>query len=234
MATLYLVRHGQASFGAKNYDQLSALGEQQAARLGAYWAERGMLFDAVHTGTLTRHRQTLGGMQSAHAALAGVKAQEHAAFNEYNSEALISSWLAAQNLSAGSLGDAKTPAGYKQHFRALRQALNGWIEGALNPPGMPSFAQFQSGLAAQLQSIAAAHGANRSAKVLLVSSGGPISTLVMHTLNAPAGSLIDLNYQLRNAAVSSLQLSPKNVALASFNEVAHLDVPGEPHWITST
>ena len=30
MGTLYLVRHGQASFGAANYDQLSALGQRQS------------------------------------------------------------------------------------------------------------------------------------------------------------------------------------------------------------
>ena len=34
MGTLYLVRHGQASFGADDYDQLSPLGHQQALRLG--------------------------------------------------------------------------------------------------------------------------------------------------------------------------------------------------------
>ena len=34
MGTLYLVRHGQASFGSANYDQLSALGQRQCRRLG--------------------------------------------------------------------------------------------------------------------------------------------------------------------------------------------------------
>ena len=33
MAAIYLVRHGQASFGAVDYDQLSARGEQQAQLL---------------------------------------------------------------------------------------------------------------------------------------------------------------------------------------------------------
>ncbi|MEK9990253.1 MAG: histidine phosphatase family protein, partial [Halieaceae bacterium] len=30
MASLYLIRHGQASFGSDNYDQLSPLGQRQA------------------------------------------------------------------------------------------------------------------------------------------------------------------------------------------------------------
>ena len=35
MTTIYLIRHGQASFGAANYDQLSNKGEQQATLLGS-------------------------------------------------------------------------------------------------------------------------------------------------------------------------------------------------------
>ncbi|HEX5739103.1 MAG TPA: phosphoglycerate mutase family protein, partial [Hydrogenophaga sp.] len=58
MGTLYLVRHGQASFGAEDYDQLSERGRQQSVQLGRYWAARGLVFDAVITGTLRRHEQT--------------------------------------------------------------------------------------------------------------------------------------------------------------------------------
>ena len=54
MGTLYLVRHGQASFGADDYDQLSKLGVQQSQRLGEYWRARGMRFDAVLMGSLDR------------------------------------------------------------------------------------------------------------------------------------------------------------------------------------
>jgi len=45
MGTLYLVRHGQASFGADNYDVLSPLGHRQAERLGQYLKERGIDFE---------------------------------------------------------------------------------------------------------------------------------------------------------------------------------------------
>jgi len=36
MGTLYLVRHGQASYGAADYDQLSPRGALQARRLGSF------------------------------------------------------------------------------------------------------------------------------------------------------------------------------------------------------
>ena len=38
MATIYLIRHGQASFGSANYDQLSELGGRQADATGEYLA----------------------------------------------------------------------------------------------------------------------------------------------------------------------------------------------------
>ena len=62
MGTLYLVRHGQASFGADDYDMLSAMGHQQSARLGEYFKFKGIAFDAALTGTLKRQIQTYAGI----------------------------------------------------------------------------------------------------------------------------------------------------------------------------
>ncbi len=63
MGTLYLVRHGQASFGADDYDKLSALGHRQSVRLGEHFALKGLRFDAVMAGTLRRHLETLAGIR---------------------------------------------------------------------------------------------------------------------------------------------------------------------------
>ena len=62
MGTLYLIRHGQASFGADDYDQLSELGMRQAVRLGEWFHGKGVQFSAVMTGSLKRHVQTLEGI----------------------------------------------------------------------------------------------------------------------------------------------------------------------------
>ena len=58
MGEIYLVRHGQASFGAADYDQLSDLGFEQARRLGLWLAETGQRFNLAVTGALRRHHQT--------------------------------------------------------------------------------------------------------------------------------------------------------------------------------
>ena len=39
MGTIYLVRHGQASFGSDDYDQLSPLGEEQSWHLGQWLSD---------------------------------------------------------------------------------------------------------------------------------------------------------------------------------------------------
>ena len=58
MGNLYLVRHGQASFGKADYDNLSDLGRQQSLRLGQYFEHRRLAFDMVIMGSLRRHTQT--------------------------------------------------------------------------------------------------------------------------------------------------------------------------------
>ena len=58
MATIYLIRHGQASFGTDNYDRLSDLGSRQAEVLGEYFRDHGIAFDAVYSGDLQRQRET--------------------------------------------------------------------------------------------------------------------------------------------------------------------------------
>ena len=58
MTTIYLIRHGQASFGAKSYDQLSPNGELQAKLLGQYFNRILKEEPYVVTGSMQRHQQT--------------------------------------------------------------------------------------------------------------------------------------------------------------------------------
>ena len=83
-----LVRHGQASFGADDYDQLSELGQRQSRRLGAYFRERGLTFEAVITGSLKRQQQTWRGIAEG----LGQAELQHLVWpglNEYDSHAVI-------------------------------------------------------------------------------------------------------------------------------------------------
>jgi broad specificity phosphatase PhoE len=59
VGTLLFIRHGQASFGAADYDQLSDQGRHQASVLGQSLAERQVKPARLVTGSLRRQRDTL-------------------------------------------------------------------------------------------------------------------------------------------------------------------------------
>ncbi|MDP1757609.1 MAG: histidine phosphatase family protein, partial [Pseudohongiella sp.] len=88
MSQLFLVRHGQASFGAANYDQLSALGYQQSAWLGEHFAELGVQFSRVVTGTLARQKQTAASILESSGQ--SVTIETDSGFNEFDFHTLVS------------------------------------------------------------------------------------------------------------------------------------------------
>lgn len=230
MATIYLVRHGQASFGAANYDQLSDLGRLQAERLGAYWrhawrdADKDLWqsahsrndhpFDAVFMGSLARHRQTWEGIARG-AELPSKAAEVWPELNEYDSRAVM---LAC---NPEPISPVRSPEEYRAYFGRLRQALLAWMTGQTQPEGMPSFADFSGGLVRVLEHIRKEFGTS-DARVLVVSSGGPIATLVSQILATPADSTIELNMRIRNTGVTELACTPKRCSLQTFNSLPHL------------
>lgn len=223
MGTLYLVRHGQASFGADDYDQLSERGQAQARRLGEYWRERGLKFDVVYTGTLKRHQQTLAGIVQG---LGGPAPSTHSrpGLNEYDSEALL------RAIHPAPLPKPETPELYRHHFRLLCDALAQWMGGTISPENMPDWDGFAAGVHQVLEEVRHQHSGQN---VLLVSSGGPISTAVGQVLGTSPEVTIALNMRLRNIAVTEFTISPKRLMLQSFNTLNHLDSAEHRAWITS-
>lgn len=237
MGTVHLVRHGQASFGAADYDQLSPLGERQCEALGAHWRAQGQAFEAVYIGSLRRHRQSLDaiarGWRTGHGG--GDGAQTHAAdaalanptvwpgLNEYDPEALV------RAVHPGPLSPARDPEAVKQHFRLLREGLLAWMDGRSQPAGMPSHAAFLQGVSSALDDIRERH---QGRPVLVVSSGGPIAHAVGHVLQAPPASVVELNLRIRNSSVSEFAFNAKRHSLVTFNTLPHLDHPERRGWVT--
>lgn len=126
MAELYLVRHGQASLGFDNYDQLSKKGTQQCVWLGGQFARNGLRFDRVVAGTLQRHAQTLDAIRRA---LPDVPTECEIlpGLDEYDFHALFRA-LGAEHRN---LADSVT-GNPREFFKALRQVLHLWAEGALD------------------------------------------------------------------------------------------------------
>ena len=220
MGTLYLVRHGQASFGTDDYDVLSDLGYRQALRLGEYFKYKGISFDAAFTGTLRRQVKTLAGVCAG--ADLPLQATQVAGLNEYDSEAVIGA------IHPHKLEKATTPEMYRQHFRLLKDGLKQWMDGVVSPRGMPEYADFVSGITDVLDHIRKTYEGN----VLLVSSGGPIATAVGHVLGCSPETTIELNLRIRNCSVTEFAFTPKRHMLVTYNTLPHLDAPEHAAWIT--
>lgn len=224
MGTLHLVRHGQASFGAQDYDQLSELGMRQCHALGRYYAERGQRFEAVLRGSLRRHRQSLEALTAGFGELPPVL--EWPGLNEYDGDALI------RAIHPGPLARPDTPEVYRAHFRLLRDALSAWMAGRTSPLGMPSYADWAAGITGALDHVRQQHGARPDAQVLVLSSGGPISTAVGQVLGIAPETTIELNFRIRNSSVTELAFTSKRHMLNTFNHLPHLDRPERADWIS--
>jgi len=218
MAELVLVRHAQASFGADDYDKLSELGWRQSRWLGEYFAERGIEFDRVVRGSLRRHAETLVGI--AEGAGRPIDGVEDARLNEYDAHALLNAHLK---------GEAKPQGGdRREHFRILREAMYAWTDGTLAGASHEPFADFRNRVLAAL----AAAREGRAKRVLVVSSGGPISTVLAEVLGMPLRGVVDLNLQTRNTGITELQAGANRIHCISFNNVPHLDRPDRAGALT--
>jgi broad specificity phosphatase PhoE len=218
MAELVLVRHGQASFGADDYDRLSELGWRQSRWLGEYFAERGASFDRVLRGSLRRHAETLAGI--AEGMGRPLDGTEDARLDEYDSHALLRA-----HLKGGSMPQS---GDRREHFRILREAMYAWADGTLAGHPHEPFADFRGRVLAALTELR--RGTAR--RVLVVSSGGPISTVLAEVLGLPLRGVVDLNLQTRNTGITELQAGASRIHCVSFNNVPHLDRPDRAGALT--
>lgn len=230
MGTLYLVRHGQASFGAADYDQLSPLGAEQSRLLGEWFAQQGIAPQRVWMGSLKRHAQTWGAM--AQGAGFDPSAEVRPSLNEYDSDAVVK----AIHPGPLSLPDkVREPeayaAAYRAHFRLLRDGLTAWMQGRTAPEGMPSYGEFVGGIVAMLDEVRESIATGGVG--LIVSSGGPISTAVGQVLGTSPETTIELNLRIRNSSVTEFAFTPKRHMLVTYNTLPHLDTPHRRGKITS-
>ncbi|WP_106743502.1 histidine phosphatase family protein [Yoonia maritima] len=200
MAELLIIRHGQASFGAANYDALSALGHQQATLIGDTLRASGWTPDRVISGTLTRQVDTLAAMGFA------IDPERHAGFNEYDFQDL----LRARSNTKISSDDRKA------HFRLLRETVHAWMRGEIPDP-TETWDSFTTRVEAARQ-FAISSDAKR---VLVVSSGGVIGQMVSHTLGGPVENMMTLNLQIKNTAITRFVYSDRGFHLHEFNSTPH-------------
>ena len=224
MSEVYFVRHGQASFGAENYDKLSPLGHRQSEWLGQYFRERVIQFDRVLLGDLVRHQETLDGILKGMSLTGQGAPDRHVRpeLNEFAFRELLQAYFTVypeQSISGNASPEV--------FFKYLRKAMELWVRNELQ--GSESWHAFESRIMAILQFL---QHQCRNERVLVVSSGGAISMALAKILKAPGETVVELNLQTRNTAVSHCFFNEREMRLTSFNHVPHLDRAGRMESIT--
>jgi broad specificity phosphatase PhoE len=233
MSSLALVRHGQASFFADDYDVLSPLGEAQARHLGDHWARRGEVFDEVYVGPRRRQQRTaeLAGEQVRRAGQPWPAPVVVPELDEYDLAGLLQRLapdLARRDRAFAGLVDAHRgcvgePDRLRTFQRLFEALLADWLAAATVPEAVEGWPAFRERVWQALRLLTDRPGRGR--RVAAFTSGGFIGTAVCLVLGAPDRTALELNWRLRNGSLTRLVFSPGRLTLDEFNSVPHLDDP---------
>lgn len=205
MGTIHLIRHGQASWGAKDYDQLSDLGQQQSAALGISWEASDWAPTAAVAGSMKRHAQTAISAIDACGQGDGYDVDE--GWDEYDHLAI------ARAHDPAALG-----ADAKAFQQLLNSALDGWIAGGAAEG--ESYQQFADRVTASFDRVVSAAGRGKS--IAVFTSGGPIALVASHLLTGGSSLFQRINDVVINASVTTVIVGQTGPRLLTFNEHGHL------------
>ena len=227
MATIYLVRHGQASFGKENYDQLSPRGWEQGRILGRWLAGK-VEPGAVFGGNLQRHRETVEAITTGYGvSLPDMQVLE--GLNEFDHlevvERLRPEW-ADKQVMARDLASFPKPA--RAFQQAFEKAVTRWVSGEFDQEYSETWNGFRQRVGHALdQLIELADGAD----VIVSTSGGPIAVIAQRLLELSDHKALEMNNVIANTSVSRILYSGPRRSQAVFNNYSHLEAE-DPALVT--
>ena len=230
MADIYLIRHGQASFGKADYDELSEQGKKQSYQLGLQiqlqlgdkLKQRNVRL--VH-GTLQRHRQTMDQWLSGFRldpSVGEFETTEDSAFNEFDHEDMLAVAFpeyADKSVLAQHLMKADNPR--KAFHRLYEKAVQRWIAGSHDDEYGESFLAFKQRCAAGFKALV--EGSQSGESIFVFTSGGPIGMCVQWALGLTDQNTFKINGALVNSSVTHfLTNSAGDCTLGYLNNYSHL------------
>mgnify|MGYP003482564545 FL=1 len=217
MTTIYLVRHGQASFGAESYDKLSPNGELQAKVLGDYF--KAILKEApyVVAGSMQRHQQT------AHLALAESFPEStvitNAAWNEFNHQQVFAQYEPRFNephLLKQDVEKELNPRAYLS--KIFEGAIGRWTGGEFHHEYDESWPEFKERVETALQNLCDELAKTKPRYAVVFTSGGVISVAAGKMLQLSPDKTFALNWAIANGSFTTLRLVGNEPQLLSLNE----------------
>lgn len=227
MANLYLIRHGQASFGKANYDELSERGWEQGRVLGR-WLSGKVTPGVVVGGNLQRHRETVEAMASGFAGkLPGM--QSMMGFNEFDHTEVIERFRPEWADRAVMTRDLSAfPKPVRAFQEAFVMAVERWAGGLYDHEYTDTWPRFKARVQAAMEElIEFADGTD----ALVSTSGGPISVMVQGLLDLDDRKALGLNEVIANTSVTRVLYSGARRSLSVFNNYSHLEAE-DPALVT--
>jgi broad specificity phosphatase PhoE len=210
MGLLILVRHGQASLGAADYDVLSDLGRLQARATGARLAAADLAVERVLCGSLVRQRDTAVEVAAA-LGLAAERQGTDDRLDEYDNTGMT-------NARSVTFAKPTTTESRRAQQAAVDQAIARWMAAGDDGTYPESHAAFVGRVRTVLGELTGASGTT-----VAVSSAGVIATACALALGLPVERWPDLARIVLNASITRLISGRTGTHLLTFNDHAHLE-----------
>ena len=224
MADLLIIRHGQASFGADNYDQLSTLGQRQADLTGEFLSQSGVHFSAAFSGDLSRQRETgeriLAQLEDAPSLVIDPRLNEVQTDEQI---AVMTPLLCEQDPRFATL-IADMNKDSKSFQKIIETVFNYWVSPNCQVVGIQSWQDYSAGVVSAFE--AARASAESGSTSAIFTSGGTIATLVGHVLGLSADRVYEFYEPVFNCSITRLIFNSRKCSLSTFNDVSHLQLMG--------
>ncbi len=236
MAVIYLIRHGQAAFGAEEYDRLSPIGERQARIVGHHMRRCLPQLDGLCSGGMVRQDRTAEIAREAMGE-APPPLRTVPAFAEYDHVALfkayLPSFLASPDVEVANLEELMADS--KMLERALRHVLASWMNDLPHEgPPVLAWAEFCRSAADAMEQLLANHGPK--ARLAVFTSGGIVTALLAKLLGLSPQRGLGLTVSLYNASITQFYFPRRRPAseglLMGYNNITHLEMTGDRDLIT--
>ena len=220
ISNLYLIRHGQASFGEKDYDNLSKKGIKQSTILGKKLLKQKISFETTIIGPLKRHKQTFERINEGY----GGSLNNPVIIEEFAENQLMD---IAQYFIPKMLGSDKN---LKEIFDSVpfwkRKRLflkyfdiiaKQWIHNELDlsDKGFESYDSFRQRVRKAVKKVSSIMKGNSN--TMVVSSGGAITGVYAEYYPLNVEEIMELNFKIKNASVSLFKKENDTFTLDSFN-----------------
>ncbi|MGE8557749.1 histidine phosphatase family protein [Acinetobacter sp.] len=217
MTTIYLIRHGQASFGAESYDQLSPNGELQAKLLGQYFDQILKEAPYVVSGSMQRHQQTAN--LALEQCFPEVEIQTDSAWNEFNHQQVFAKYEPRFNephLLKQDVAKEDNPRAYLA--KIFEGAIERWTGGDYHHEYDESWPHFKNRVETALQDLCDELAKSKLRYAVVFTSGGVISVAAGKILGLCPNKTFALNWAIANTSMTTLRLVGNEPQLLSLNE----------------